>query len=59
MAVKFLMPFNAGALYEEGEVAGFDKKTEADLVRRKIAEPHRAEPGKDATSADVVDGKNK
>ena len=38
MAVKFLVPHTVGALYEEGEVAGFDAKVEKDLVDRKIAE---------------------
>lgn len=38
-AVKFLMPHTVGALYNEGEVAGFDDDVADDLIERKIAEP--------------------
>lgn len=38
-AVKFLMPYTLGALYNEGEVAGFDDDMADDLIARKIAEP--------------------
>lgn len=38
-AVKFLMPFTVGALYNEGEIAGFEDAVAADLIERKIAEP--------------------
>lgn len=38
-AVKFLMPFTVGALYNEGEVAGFEDAVADDLIERKIAEP--------------------
>jgi hypothetical protein len=41
-AVKFLMPYTLGALYNEGEVAGFDDDIAADLIERKIAEPAKA-----------------
>jgi len=37
-AVKFLMPFTVGALYNAGEVAGFDDAVADDLIARKIAE---------------------
>jgi hypothetical protein len=43
MAVKFLESHTVGALYNEGEIAGFDKKTEEDLIERKIAKPYKAE----------------
>ncbi len=46
MAVKFLMPHTVGTLYNEGEVAGFDRSTEDALVKAKIAEPVKAEPKK-------------
>lgn len=38
MAVKFLRPCQQGALYNEGEVAGFDEATEKRLVDQKFAE---------------------
>jgi hypothetical protein len=44
MAVKFLQSHTLGAQYNEGEVAGFDAATEADLIERKIAE--KVEPKK-------------
>lgn len=48
MAVKFLQSANVGTLYNEGEVAGFDAKTEAALIKDKIAEPVKTKPAKDA-----------
>lgn len=42
MAIRFLQTAQVGTLYNEGEVAGFDRKTEEDLVKRKIAERHTA-----------------
>lgn len=55
-AVKFLMPFTVGALYNEGEVAGFDEATADDLIKRKIAEPVKdAKPAKGGKTPDPVD----
>lgn len=51
-AVKFLMPYTLGALYNEGEVAGFDDAIAADLIERKIAEPAK---GVKAKTDDPVD----
>jgi hypothetical protein len=45
-AVKFLMPFTVGALYNEGEVAGFEDAVANDLIERKIAEPAKAAKAK-------------
>jgi hypothetical protein len=45
-AVKFLMPFTVGALYNEGEVAGFEDAVANDLIERKIAEPVKAAKAK-------------
>lgn len=42
MAVKFLMTHTVGAQYEKDEIAGFDEDVEAELVKRKIAEPVKA-----------------
>lgn len=44
MAVKFLTTAQVGTLYNEGEVAGFDKETEEKLIKAKVAE--RAKPEK-------------
>lgn len=52
-AVKFLMPYTLGALYNEGEIAGFSDEIAADLIERKIAEPVKG--GKAAKSPDPVD----
>lgn len=38
MAVKFLQDHTVGTLYNEGETAGFDRKTEGELIKAKIAE---------------------
>nr|WP_165388360.1 hypothetical protein [Sphingomonas populi] len=38
MAVKFLKPCQQGTLYTKGEIAGFDKETEAALVKQGFAE---------------------
>ncbi len=51
-AVKFLMPFTVGALYNEGEVAGFEDAVADDLIERKIAEPVK---GAKAKTDDPVD----
>jgi len=40
--VKFLMPYTVGALYNEGEIAGFDEAIAKDLIEREIAEPVKA-----------------
>ncbi|MDP2129987.1 MAG: hypothetical protein U0975_16330 [Erythrobacter sp.] len=51
--VKFLMPYTVGALYNEGEVAGFDEAITKDLIERGIAEPVKAtkSDGKDDAAA--------
>lgn len=46
MAVKFLKPCQQGTLYNEGEIAAFDKDTEKRLVDQKFAEAVKAEPAK-------------
>ena len=38
MAVKFLQTTQAGTLYNEGEIAGFDEQTEKDLIDAGVAE---------------------
>lgn len=38
MAVKFLKPCQQGALYNEGEIAGFDSDVEKALIEQKFAE---------------------
>ncbi|MFN3387445.1 MAG: hypothetical protein ACK40O_00825 [Allosphingosinicella sp.] len=43
MAVKFLKPCQQGALYNKDEVAGFDRATEARLVKQGFAEVYKAE----------------
>lgn len=48
-AVKFLMPYTVGALFNEGEVAGFDDAIADDLIKRKIAEA--VKPAKDDAAA--------
>lgn len=50
-AVKFLMPFTVGALYNEGEVAGFEEAVADDLIERKIAEPVKETKGKASPEA--------
>lgn len=45
-AVKFLMPYTLGALYNEGEVAGFEDAVADDLIARKIAEAVKSAKGK-------------
>lgn len=42
MAVKFKQPHTFGALYVEGDIAKFDAKVEADLIKREIAEAYKA-----------------
>lgn len=40
MTVKFNHAHSVGAHYNKGDVAGFDSETEADLIKRKIADKH-------------------
>lgn len=42
MAVKFLTPTQVGTLYNEGEIASFDDKTEDELIKAKVAEAVKA-----------------
>lgn len=37
MAVKFTIAHTIGSLYVEGDIAKFDPKVEADLIKREIA----------------------
>jgi hypothetical protein len=37
MAVKFLVQAQVGTLYNKGDIAGFDEKTEQQLVEAKVA----------------------
>jgi len=41
--VKFKIAHTLGSLYVPGDIAKFDAKTEADLVKREIAEKHQAD----------------
>lgn len=51
-AVKFLMPHTVGALYNEGEIAGFDDDVADDLIERKIAEAVKAKSSGKPNTAD-------
>ncbi len=51
-AIKFLMPYTVGALYNEGEVAGFDEAIAADLIERGIAEA--AKQGKSEAKSEAA-----
>ncbi|KUO53189.1 MAG: hypothetical protein APF82_00960 [Sphingomonadales bacterium BRH_c42] len=42
------MPYTLGALYNEGEVAGFDEAISDDLIKRSIAEAVKPAKGKAA-----------
>lgn len=42
MGVKFLKPCQQGTLYNKGEIAGFDRETEARLIKQGYAEAHKA-----------------
>jgi len=50
MAVKFLMSHTVGTQYNKGEIAGFSREVEADLVKREIAE-HYKPTAEDAAKA--------
>lgn len=50
MAVKFKMAHTVGTQYNEGEIAGFSREVEADLIKRDIAERYKA-PADDAKPA--------
>ncbi|MEK9211517.1 hypothetical protein [Sphingomonas sp. 2378] len=49
MAVKFLETTQVGTLYNKGEIASFDEKTEKELVEAKTAVAVKADK-KDAPS---------
>lgn len=51
MAVKFLTQTQVGTLYNEGEIASFDEKTEEELVKAKVAEPVKGKAGGKAEPA--------
>lgn len=51
MAVKFLKPCQQGTLYNKDEVAGFDKETEARLIKQGFAEAHKAPAKSEALAA--------
>jgi hypothetical protein len=38
-AVRFLMPYTIGTLYNPGEIAGFETAVADSLIERGIAEP--------------------
>jgi hypothetical protein len=48
MAVKFIKPCQQGTLYNVDEVAGFDRETEARLVKQGFAEVHKPEKAEKA-----------
>src|SRR3546814_10161682 len=43
IAVTFLMSHTVGALYNEGETAGFAPEVAEDLIKREIAKPAKAD----------------
>lgn len=56
-AVKFIMAYSVGALFSEGEVAGFPDDVADDLVDRGIAEPVKASKSGEgkARTSDAID----
>lgn len=48
MAVKFIVSTQVGALYNPGDIAGFDKKTEAELIKAEVAERYEAPKNRSA-----------
>lgn len=52
-AIKFLVACTVGALYNEGEVAGFEDDVADDLIAREIAIEVKAEKGKAKADADA------
>ena len=51
MAVKFLTATQVGTLYNEGEIASFDEKTEEELIKAKVAEAVKGKGGADKAPA--------
>lgn len=55
-AVKFLTDHRVGALYNEGEIAGFEDDVADDLIEREIAEPvkgkAKADPAAEQAAAE-------
>lgn len=51
-AIKFLTPCTVGALYNEGEVAGFEDAVANDLIERGIAEPVKGKKSTDDKSGE-------
>lgn len=47
MAVKFLKPCQQGALYNKGEIAGFDQDIEKRLIEQEFAIAHKIDGAKD------------
>lgn len=49
-AIKFLTACTVGALYNEGEIAGFEDAVADDLIKRGLAEAAKAKGGKDSAA---------
>jgi len=56
-AVRFLVPYTIGTLYNPGEVAGFDAALADSLIKRGIAEPvkDKAPKAKGAGAAEAAE----
>ncbi len=52
-AIKFLAACTVGALYNEGEVAGFEDAVADDLIKRGLAEAAKAKGGKDKAAEEA------
>ena len=46
MAVKFIQSTQVGTLYNVDDIAGFDAKTEAELIKAEVAVAYKAEKPK-------------
>lgn len=51
MAVKFNHAHTLGSHYNKDDVAAFDAETEADLIKRKIADKHTPAKSADKSAA--------
>ena len=51
MTVKFNHAHTVGSHYNKDDVAGFDGDTEADLIKRKIADKHTPAKSADKPAA--------
>jgi hypothetical protein len=50
-AVKFIVDHTVGALYNAGEIAGFEDDVADDLIKREIAEPVKGKAAADKAPA--------